>query len=227
MTERKGWSVSRGAARCPQPDRVPTRAQRGGHLQGPCLPSRRPGDRRRPDRRPGGPGPIGTVAAHGGGGQVHGAGHHRGAAGGGARLPLEVGGRGTGLRPRARRRRSGRAVAPVAPRRLPLALGLVRRRQPHPRDGRGGPGSRPRVPRPHRSQRAPDRGPRPRRGATPPAADGGRRAEPGARAVPHPDRHGGRHPRGRNSWTSTRTCSASSTSSWPASTPSCGWRRRR
>ena len=49
------------------------------------------------------------------------------------------------------------------------------------------------------------------------------RAQRGARAVPHPHRHRGRHPRGRLASTRTTTCSPSSTSSSPACTRSCAW----
>ena len=103
----------------------------------------------------------------------------RGARGRRPRLPGQAGGRGRARRPAARRRRP-RDAAGVAARRLPLALGLVRRRQPHPRDGRGGPRPRPRVPRPDRPQRAPHRGPRAERRAPPPAARRARRAQRGS-----------------------------------------------
>ena len=49
-------------------------------------------------------------------------------------------------RPTTRARRGGPAAPRLAPRGLPLPLRLVRRGQPHPRDGRGGRRARPRVP---------------------------------------------------------------------------------
>ncbi len=84
--------------------------------------------------------------------------------------------------------------------------------------------ARPRLPRAHRPLAPPHRRPR----AEPRAA---RRASwarsprlnERAGPVPHPHRHRGRHPRGRRRSTRTSTCWPSSTSSWPASTRSCGW----
>ena len=54
-------------------------------------------------------------------------------------------------------------------------------------------------------------------------------AEPqrGAGAVPHPHRHRGRHPRGRDARPGATTCSPSSTSSSPACTRSCACPRSR
>ena len=168
---------------------------------------------------------AGPPPEHRGRGQVDRAGHRRGARRQGPRLPHQDRQGAHEGRPGGRRRR-GRA-ARVPPGRLPLALRLVRRRQPHPRDGRGRPRPGPRLPRPDRPQRPPDRRPRAQRGAPRRTARARPRPQRAAGAVPHPHRDGGRHPRGRRRSTWTSTCSASSTSSWPASTPSCAWTRDR
>ena len=52
------------------------------------------------------------------------------------------------------------------------------------------------------------------------------RAQRGARAVPDPDRHRGRHPRGRLARPGPAAARPSWTSSSPACTPSCGCRAR-
>ena len=51
------------------------------------------------------------------------------------------------------------------------------------------------------------------------------RAQRRAGALPHPHRHGGRHPRGRLARPRRRPAWASSTWWWPASTPSSRWSR--
>ena len=115
-----------------------------------------------------------------------------------------------------------RAARPAA-RRLPQPLGLVRRRQPHRRDGRRRRRPRPRVPGPHRPQPPAHRRPRPRPRTAGAPARGGRDAE-------RPSwRRFGSSPASRSTSsrtarsTRTRTCWPGSTSWWRACTPSSRW----
>ena len=105
------------------------------------------------------------------------------------KVPDSPGQAGGSPRRRPRARRAGAGAPGLAPRGLPLPFRLVRRREPHPRNGRGRPGPRARVPGAHRPQRPPHRGARPqRRAAAGPARRGGG-AERGPGALPDPDRH--------------------------------------
>ena len=119
-------------------------------------------------------------------------------------------------------------VARAVAGRLPQSLGLVGRREPDPRDGRGGSGARAPLlgaDRPQSPTRPSPTGSMPNRLRQ--QLDVVGELERRARTVPHPDRHRGRHPRGRFTRSGRRSCWRSSTSSWPASIRSCGWTSRR
>ena len=89
---------------------------------------------------------------------------------------------------------AGGAALPRRPaRRLPHPLDVERRGSDDRGDGEDGDRPRPRVHGAHRPLGPADRRPRPRPRTADPADRRRRRAQRGARAVPHPPRHGGRH----------------------------------
>ena len=145
------------------------------------------------------------------------------------------GGRGAGLpgeaarrRPTRRGCRRRRRAAGGAARRLPHALGLVRRRQsPIEEMARGRPRPRPRVHGADRPLAAADRGQRAVAGAAAcEQLDVVADAQRGARAVPHPDRHRGRHPRRRLARPGAGAARPARRRRRAACTPSCGCRAR-
>ena len=204
-----------GSGGGPRTHRDPARAGAGRSLQGGGVPPRRRGRPRpvdRPPPRARGPGASRRPARD----RVeHGPGRRPGPRRRGPRVPGPPRGRGRA------RRRPRRADPRRAARRPPPALRLVRRRRDRRADGAQGRRARAPVPRAHRPFAVVDGGARPRPGAARVATRAGRAPQRGAGPLPHPQGDRGRHPRRRFAWTRTKTCSPSSTSSWPACTRSC------